>query len=64
MLDDNRRELVFPGPLSVLNQPLPEFRVGFGTVRRTDIQRQELTEAEVNAVVRNSSQGMTTCFRT
>lgn len=56
LLDDNRRELVFPGPLSVLNQPLPEFRVGAGTVRREDVQRQDLTEAQVNSVVRSSSQ--------
>ncbi|MFM7038072.1 MAG: hypothetical protein ACKO2L_10140 [Planctomycetaceae bacterium] len=52
MLDDNRRELVFQGPLSVLNQPIPEFRVGSGIVRREDIQRQDLTEARVSAVVR------------
>lgn len=54
MLDDNRRELVFQGPLSVLNQPQPEFRVGSGMVRREDIQRQDLTEARVNAVVQRS----------
>ena len=52
LLDDNRRELVFPGPLSVLNEPLPEFSVDSGTVYREDIQRQELKEERVNAVIR------------
>jgi len=57
MLDDNRRELAFQGPLSVLNQPIPEFRVGSGIVRREDIQRQDLTEARVSAVVRGPLNG-------
>lgn len=54
LLDDNRRELVFQGPLAVLNEPLPEFSVDSGTVYREDIQRQELSEERVNAVVRES----------
>lgn len=53
LLDDNRRELVFQGPLAVLNEPLPEFPVGSGIVRREDIQRQELAEERVRAVVRD-----------
>ncbi|MFM7055726.1 MAG: hypothetical protein ACKO2P_02260 [Planctomycetota bacterium] len=52
LLDDNRRELVFPGPLSVLNEPVPEFSIDAGTVYREDIQRQELEQERVDAVVR------------
>ena len=50
LLDSNRQQLRFSGLLAPLNEPFPEFAVGAGTVVRQDIQRNELTEEQVNAV--------------
>lgn len=51
LLDSNGRELQFPGLLSVLNEPSPEFRLSSGRVIREDLQRQGLSEDRVKAVV-------------
>ncbi|MEY2726317.1 MAG: hypothetical protein RLZZ458_2184 [Planctomycetota bacterium] len=51
LLDSNRRELQFSGILSVLNEPMPEFRLSSGRVKREDVQRHELSEDRVRAVV-------------
>ena len=51
LLDSNGQELQFPGLLSVLNEPVPEFRLSSGRVTREDVQRQGLVEERVKAVV-------------
>ncbi len=43
LLDSNNQTLRFPGLMSPLNEPFPEFAVGNGTVTRHDVQRTGLT---------------------
>ena len=54
--DTTGRELQFQGVLSVLNEPIPEFPVGQGRVFREGVQRRELSEERVNAVIRVASE--------